>query len=70
MYLYSTTTVQLSYITDLQVCLVDISSRGKEVAEDLRLQYPPSQVDFYHCDVMNYDLFKGVPLTRVTYYVV
>ncbi|XP_067934175.1 15-hydroxyprostaglandin dehydrogenase [NAD(+)]-like isoform X2 [Watersipora subatra] len=42
------------------VCLVDINKRGEETAEELRKKFPTNQtVEFYECDVTDYNLFKG-----------
>ena len=46
-----------------QVCLVDISKNGEQVASELNKKFPSNQiVDFYQCDVTSYSLFKGKPV--------
>lgn len=49
----------LTYSVFIQVCLVDIAKNGSDVAADLNKQYSGSKVDYAHCDVTDYDKFKG-----------
>ena len=41
------------------MCLVDIAENGEDVAAELNKHNEGSKVDFVHCDVTDYNKFKG-----------
>lgn len=43
----------------LQVCLVDISKDGQRIASQLSSQFHNNSVSYRHCDITDYESFKG-----------